>query len=273
MDVFRNNRWFYFSALTVSVAIFLISLNSAVREYVYSNVDNKFLYNARDALGYAPKLSSKVKVIAFDDQMQEVMKGDDDLAIDNWGYLIKALNKAGADRIYIDKQFTHPLELNMFQYFEKFYSSVDATVVTAGLPQALPQARMNSIESKLSLPKGTQGYFEAFPPEVFGVKGPHSVLRSYFNSVGHVSYEKGQDQVVPMIFDSNGEAVKHFAFMAETFNLSRSSLLIEDSYQVPLNHFGGISVNWLDLKHLQNSVLSLRDVFHELRNNDVDSMR
>ncbi|MBP9707375.1 MAG: CHASE2 domain-containing protein [Oligoflexales bacterium] len=262
-------------SLILSCVLFLFS-DSDLYRYFQANSVKTLEFQARNFLGYSPKINSKLKIFGLDDEAFSRL-GRPEIYLEEWLSIIELIAQQNPKAILIDKVFYNTPRKNHQSLPEFGEKSTRTKVYTAGffqsealkyrplqdlskspyLLKSVLNPKMKPQELSAAFTKNNSAYFYGHEPS----------LENLVTAVGHIHYEN--NQITPLILTAKKQIVRHlFTYAADTFNVDKDKLQIDDK-NIPMYRHGHLVPNFPSLASLGEHTYSMNYLLDHLNEKTV----
>ncbi len=212
-------------------------------QWVQQTLWHPWVFSARSALGLDPAWDSRLVVYALGDSSLGLLK-DPEPSLADWGDVLEALDRAGAENVFIDKIFAFTRDENEAKRFAARIKKLSRVPITGAFlsPRAIPHRTPVPAEHEALSARWLEGWSgEADSARASVVYGPAPSLLGVLTRFGHLNYEKGW--VTPLTGLDATHALPHALLRLSANWKHEGGSLTSAGKRVPLSASGKVLVN------------------------------
>ncbi|MFK7873897.1 MAG: adenylate/guanylate cyclase domain-containing protein [Oligoflexales bacterium] len=261
----RYSYWIFF-VVTLSVLGWGFGYTSPGR-YVEERFGSAVLFQARQMLGLAPAVNSRLKIYAHDDKMVSYLQRPY-MTPQEWSTLIRSLAPNLLHAVVVDRVFgvfEGGADKMQLEELGGSFAQVPMFVGAWASKEVNPNGhRLDMGRPEYSLLEMTQqdlSQVSEFPmSDKLVAYGPATDLAPYVHGIGHFLYT-GQGRVNPLLRVADDLAVPHITSLtSESIEVKDNEFYLNGKH-VPLDRWKKLPVNFPDVRELESRVFSLRSLF------------
>ncbi len=264
-------RWSLAVSLLLGLAVLGLSYSSLGRQL--HELNDRVLFLARDAMGFQPELSERLKILVVDDRTVAKLSAAT-LQPTQWGNLLSAIDRRRPQAILIDQLFSvtnaAPGRDNVLRKEAQRIRSLRSRIVAGAFTAD------HQIRERESLTLGQEqrglGFRDRRPPTAsdldsllpeLGMKarayGPSERWIKAFSGVGNIEYD-GSGRAAPLTPVASGAVLPHFGLtFADLLAIDADGVRWGDQ-SIALDRAGRMLINFIAPKRLHERAISLQSL-------------
>lgn len=252
-----------------------------------TSIDNQIArpidFKVRQWLGQEPSIDPRLKIFGYDDVTAGIFRTSD-LSLSDWSWLLKGIDKATPQAVYIDKMFTFADPANVA--FAKAIDDLKAiqTPVVAGaftsktpiqgraaISPAYFESKSRKIANLHIVSANSQQFPSSFDESNSLPYGPHESILQSFAAIGHIEHQ-GMGLIQPIKKVFGDFYLPHWAFsLAQSIHFNDGGLMV-DGVKVPTDQNGNLLANLIDPKAIELKVRNFAWLAARIRDNQLRSI-
>ncbi len=257
------SKWKFSIWMTLlTMTVFILMSQSKMGDYVEAHFSSSFQYQVRNYLKEYPKLSSKVKILVFDDAFISYLNRAN-ISMEEWYKVLWSIQQKKPKKIFIDKIFGYIAKDD--QDAIKKIKDLNAPVGVGGM------GTDHEIPNKTPLNVSAEGYSaksfyelpETEPSSHYkSIYGPHYTVRDAFRNVGHIVYE-GVGFYKPYYRYDDSHVFPHLSFYTDSEAELYSDRLKSGGTTVYFDRNGMLPYNFGPISYYQQKSFGMTAAYQE----------